>query len=55
MRALAAATGASVRAPVRLQTVTQNWYLGIADRTAFVGPTYLFTPTGQQTLDAACY
>lgn len=55
MRALAAATGASVIAAVRLQTAVQNWYARTADRAAFVGPTYLFTPDGRQTLNAASY
>jgi hypothetical protein len=55
MSALAAATGAAVRAPIRLQNVNTNWYLGTADRTAFVGPTYLFKPNGQRVLESACY
>jgi hypothetical protein len=54
MRALAAATGAAVRAPIRLQTVNQNWYLGTADRTAFAGPTFLFMPDGRQITETTC-
>src|SRR5262249_10347910 len=55
MRTLAAATGAAVRAAIRLQQVTQNWYLKTADRGPFVGPTYLFKPNGQKIVETACY
>ena len=55
MSKLASVTGISVRAPLLLQRVEQNWYLGIADRTAFVGPTYLFDPSGNCKEDTACY
>jgi len=55
MKALAAATGASVVAAVQLQTVVQNWYLGTVDRGPFLGATYLFTPDGRQTRNLASY
>lgn len=55
MRILASHTGASVVAAVTLQNVDQNWYLGTADRRAFVGDTYRFTPDGRQIGNAASY
>lgn len=55
MKALSAATGASVVAAVRLQQLVMDWYLSTVDRGAFVGPTYLFKPDGTQTLNLASY
>jgi hypothetical protein len=55
MRILASHTGASVIAAARIQNAYQNWYLKTADRVAFNGDTYLFTPDGRQMRNAASY
>lgn len=48
MRRLAALTGATVRVSDSLQEVPINWMTLQADRGAWSGRTFLFTPDGQQ-------
>lgn len=48
MKAIARNAGVPVRASDTLQDVPVNWYLGTADRGAWVGRTFLFMPDGSQ-------
>jgi len=53
MKAIARYAGAPVRASDSLQDVSINWYLGTADRGAWVGRTFLFMPDGRQVDESA--